>query len=622
MAASTWSTRPAMRSSRRRSPPVMPLRRSRSAPTCSERKPRARAAASTRSTSGRTCPSGPNCHAGKSHSCDPAGRTATSSPARRIALILTVSMPSLVDSHDPESASSTLLRIERPGPHAHAAGAGPAAPFTFPSPVTTVSPVTEQIVGHSVDELLPGQTQEIARLGMLIEAAGRLFGTLDLDAVLPDVLDLAQSTLAVDAYSLWRRDPDRNTWSLQASAGLSAEYVAAAPAAIQGNESVVDLDAPIVLNDIPSVTWLTPEHKAAHAAEGTVAMIAAPLHHRGDVIGTLVFYSRGRRTFGPDDARAASAVANLAAAAIGTASVYQKQAQLAETRRLLAEASDVLASSLDYETTLANVAALVVPKLADWCVVDVVGEDGEIQRLAVAHEDPAKVERAQALIEKLPMDPDAPQGVPAVIRTQQPEIRPLIEDSLLEEAFRDRPEVLEELRELGLRSSMIVPLVARRRALGAITFVASESGRTYDDDDLVIALDVARRAAAAVDNAVLYREALLKESQVRFLAEAGSVLSEELDYDATLEALARLAVPRIADWCIVDVVDGAEIRRVAVAAADDVRQRALEDLRDKYPPTWDSPQPAARALREGAPIIFVELGGDRLRHHPRRAPPP
>src|SRR5215475_6599651 len=89
----------------------------------------------------------------------------------------------------------------------------------------TISEVTEQMVGPSVDELLPGQTQEIARLGMLVEAAGRLFGTLDLDAVLPEVLELARSTLAVDAYSLWRLDPEQNRWFLQASSGLSATYV-------------------------------------------------------------------------------------------------------------------------------------------------------------------------------------------------------------------------------------------------------------------------------------------------------------------------------------------------------------------------------------------------------------
>jgi PAS domain S-box-containing protein len=154
-----------------------------------------------------------------------------------------------------------------------------------------------------------------------------------------------------------------------------------------------------------------------------------------------------------------------------------------------------------------------------------------------------------------------------------------------------------------------VPLVVRRRALGAITFLAAESGRRYGDADLPVALDLARRAATAVDNALLYREAILKESQVRFLAEAGSILGELLDYDAMLGALARLAVPRLADWCIVDVVDGAEIRRVAVAAANEDTQAALEELQKHYPPTWDSPQPAARALREGAPMIFdVEPG--------------
>ena len=342
-------------------------------------------------------------------------------------------------------------------------------------------------------------------------------------------------------------------------------------------------------------------------------MIAAPLHHRGDVIGTLVFYSRGRRTFGADDVRAASAVANLAAAAIGTASVYQKQAQLAETRRLLAEASDVLASSLDYETTLANVAALVVPQLADWCVVDVVGEDGAIQRLAVAHEDPGEGRACSGADREAADGPGRAAGrAGGDPNTATRGTAGYRGRAARGSASATGPRCSRSCASSGSAAAMIVPLVARRRALGAITFVASESGRAYDQEDLAIALDLARRAASAVDNAVLYREALLKESQVRFLAEAGRVLSEELDYDATLEALARLAVPRIADWCIVDVVDGAEIRRVAVAAADDVRQRALEELREKYPPTWDSPQPAARALREGAPVIFEEFVGDRL----------
>jgi signal transduction histidine kinase len=464
--------------------------------------------------------------------------------------------------------------------------------------------VTEQIVGPSVDELLRRQEEEISRLGTLVEAAGRLFGTLDLDAVLPDVLGLAQATLEADAYALWRRHLADDRWSLQASSGLSAAYVAAAPGALEGRRSTPPLDGPLIASDVASTEWLTDEHKRAHAAEGTRAFLAVPLRHADAVIGTLVFYSKHPRSFDDAELRAATSVANLAAAAIGTAAVYEEQARLAESRRLIAEASEQLASSLDYETTLSNVAALVVPALADWCVIDIVGEEGSIQRLAVVHHDPARVEQAKALIARLPIDPDAASGVSAVIRTQRADIRPEISDKDLEERYADRPELLAELRELGLRSSMTVPLVVRHRALGAITFIAAESGRRYGDADLAIALDLARRAATAVDNALLYREAILKESQVRFLAEAGSVLSELLDYDATLEALARLAVPRVADWCIVDVVDGAEIRRAAVAAADEDKQRALEELREGYPPTWDSPQPAARALREGAPVIL------------------
>jgi PAS domain S-box-containing protein len=473
--------------------------------------------------------------------------------------------------------------------------------------------VTEQIVGASVDDLLRRQEEEIARLEMLVEAAGRLLGTLDLDAVLADVLRLAQSTLAADAYALWRRDSRDGGWSLRASSGLSDEYLAAAPAAIEGKSSTVSLDGPIVAGDIASTDWLTAEHKAAHAAEGTQSMLVVPLHNRGDVVGTLVFYSRRPRSFDEAELRAATALATLAAAAAGTAAVYEEQRRLAESRRLIAEASEQLASSLDYETTLSNVAALVVPALADWCVIDIVGEEGgAIQRLAVAHQDSAKVERAKELIEQLPIDPEASRGPGAVIRTQRPEVTPEISDDELEKRYADRPTVLAELRSLGLRSYMTVPLVVRRRALGAITLVSAESGRRYGEADLAIALDLARRAATAVDNALLYREALVKESQVRFVAEAGGLLSELLDYDATLAAIARLAVPRIADWCIVDVVDGAEIRRVAVAAHDEDSQQALEELRQHYPPTWDSPQPAARALREGAPVIIENFDPERL----------
>ncbi|MDQ3942789.1 MAG: SpoIIE family protein phosphatase, partial [Actinomycetota bacterium] len=175
-----------------------------------------------------------------------------------------------------------------------------------------------------------------------------------------------------------------------------------------------------------------------------------------------------------------------------------------QAQRFLAEAGASLSSSLDYRTTLACVARLAVPYLADWCVVDILEEDGSLDRLAVAHQDPEKVALVHELRERYPPDPDAPRGVAQALRTGRPEFVPEIPESLLDEAAQDA-EHREILRGLGLKSYMIVPLVARGRTLGAISLVSAESGRRYRQADLELAEELARRAALAVDNARLYR---------------------------------------------------------------------------------------------------------------------
>ena len=191
---------------------------------------------------------------------------------------------------------------------------------------------------------------------------------------------------------------------------------------------------------------------------------------------------------------------------VGTCTDIDSQHQAAEAQRFIAEASAVLASSLNYEVTLANVARLAVPHIADWCAVDVLDDDGSLRRLAVAHIDPAKVRLAHRLQEQFPVDLNAPTGVPAVLRTGQPEVIPEISDEMLVAALQDDPETLQIFRDLGLRSSMVVPLVARGHTLGAITLVSAESGRLFGEADLALATDLARRAATAVDNALLYRD--------------------------------------------------------------------------------------------------------------------
>ncbi|HYP02110.1 MAG TPA: ATP-binding protein [Pyrinomonadaceae bacterium] len=196
-----------------------------------------------------------------------------------------------------------------------------------------------------------------------------------------------------------------------------------------------------------------------------------------------------------------------------------------EKQRFLVEASALLSASLDYETTLQSVARLSVPFLADWCIVYVVdGDGGAIRPIAVMHEDAARVELVWQLERQENQNSNAPTGVPKAIRTGRAELYEEIpapaDAATANEAGRFRV-----ARQLDLRSAMIVPLVARGRTLGAITFATSESGRRYNASDLALAEDLAQRAAFAVDNARLYREA---QEANRLKDEFLATLSHEL----------------------------------------------------------------------------------------------
>src|SRR5918994_5277084 len=175
-----------------------------------------------------------------------------------------------------------------------------------------------------------------------------------------------------------------------------------------------------------------------------------------------------------------------------------------EVQRFLAQIGATLSSSLDYRATLASVARLAVPHLADWCAIDIVEEDGSLERLAVEHEDPQKVQLAHELQEHYPPDPEAPQGVLRVVRSGQSEFYPDITDEMIVAAARDA-EHLRLMREIGFASLIFVPLVARGRTLGVITLVSAESGRRYREADVELAEELARHAALAVANARLYR---------------------------------------------------------------------------------------------------------------------
>jgi PAS domain S-box-containing protein len=188
---------------------------------------------------------------------------------------------------------------------------------------------------------------------------------------------------------------------------------------------------------------------------------------------------------------------------IGTSTDIHEQKRAAESAHYLAEASAALAVVVDYKSTLQKVANLAVPYFADWSAVDV-AEDDTLRRLAVAHQNPEKVELAHALARHYPISLEAKGGIGAVFRTGKPEILTDLPDALLAQGARDERH-LQLLRGLGLKSYICVPLVVAGNTLGVLTFATAESGRRYTHADLALAMDLANRAAVAVENTRLYQ---------------------------------------------------------------------------------------------------------------------
>jgi signal transduction histidine kinase len=271
---------------------------------------------------------------------------------------------------------------------------------------------------------------------------------------------------------------------------------------------------------------------AVDAVPGEFAFAVLPLEAEGRVAGAACFVFHDARRFDYEEQVFLVVLARLAAQALLRAQAFEaERAARAEAEgarqraTFLAEASALLSSSLDWEAALASVARLAVPAVADWCAVDAAEElAAGAPPVAIAHLDPAEVERALAWRRRWPPDPAAPSGVTAVIRTGRSELYEDVDESLRARAIAD-PERLRRARELGMTSAMIVPLSARGRTLGAITFVTAESRRRYGAADRAMAEELGRRAGIAVDNARLYQDA---QRAVRARDEVLAVVSHDL----------------------------------------------------------------------------------------------
>ena len=234
------------------------------------------------------------------------------------------------------------------------------------------------------------------------------------------------------------------------------------------------------------------------------SLAVAPLAVSGVSFGALSLSFLGRDGFDDTERAFLSAAGQQAAHTLARARLYEAEQASAQRLSFLAGASELLAQSLDPEEALQRLSELAVGTIADWCGVELVAEGGGLRNVAVAHTDPAQVTLAEEFRARYPIDESAETGVPNVIRTGRSELYPEVTDEMLVAAAID-DEHLDLMRRLGLVSVMIVPLEARGRTLGALTLVAAESGRRFGDGDLSLAEDLARRAALAIDNSMLFR---------------------------------------------------------------------------------------------------------------------
>jgi len=277
------------------------------------------------------------------------------------------------------------------------------------------------------------------------------------------------------------------------------------------------------------------------------SVLCLPILRQAEVVGVL-YLENDLLTgvFTRERLMALELLATQAAISVENASLLAKEqaaraaAEESKSRSaFLVEAGVLLSESLEYEETLERLARLFVHSMAEWCAIDIIVDGREIRRLGGTHADPAKEPLLRELQRRYPPRWDSPHPAARVLRSGEPYLLSEVSDEDIQRSCEDE-EHARLIRELGIRSALAVPLVARGQTVGVISLASASPGRRYGHADLELAQELAHRAAMAVDNARLYREA--KEA-IRLRDEFLSVASHELYTPITslmlsLEALA------------------------------------------------------------------------------------
>jgi signal transduction histidine kinase len=299
-------------------------------------------------------------------------------------------------------------------------------------------------------------------------------------------------------------------------------------------------------------------------------------------------------------------------------------------QELILEASRRLSSSLDYRTTLQNVAETVVPDLADWCVIAAL-EGEEIHWAAACHRDPARGERLKEILDRRqPLERGAPVGMHRALVSEDPELVTHISEEWLAAAVRTGG-TIRLVRELGARSGMFVPLIARGRTLGAIALIFSDSDRRYSEADLDFAEDLAGRAALYVDNARLFQA---EEEAVRMRDEVLSIVAHDLRNPVSRILMAAELLLEVSDVGEtgrrqLDIVRRAALRMnrliqdlLEVARIESGRRLTIVPRRQRIAPLLEAAQELLQAEAEKKELrvefespaedLAAEVDGDRF----------
>ncbi|MEP7050320.1 MAG: ATP-binding protein [Pseudomonadota bacterium] len=446
------------------------------------------------------------------------------------------------------------------------------------------------LVGDAARRGQPVDAQ--ARLESLMELAFALAGAVGSADVADLIVEQGMRQAGADTATLYTLDDGGAGLTLLAQRGVAPEVLSKILriSKTAGNPKVMG-----TLNTGVSV-WAETEQEyvqifpelAGTRATGprAKAFWSVPLVVEGHPVGLLGMGFYAEHPFALEERRFVETFAKLCAQALLRATRREREVRADKRREFLGRAMETLASSLDLGTTLARVAELAVPELADWCTIDIQDSGTGLRRqVAVAHVDPAKVAYAREIGQRYPPEVDAPTGAAQVMRSGNSELYSEIPVALVERAAKDEHH-LRILRELRLESAMIVALrTAAGRILGAITFVYAESGRRYGTDDLLFAEDFARRAALALENARAVGEveaARAREQAMREQAELASTAKDH--FLATVSHELRTPLNVILGWAVVLRERGVdpEVQRALGVIERNARAQArlIEDVLD------------------------------------------